>query len=208
VNLRFLGDVHDHWKGSMIDLLLRNNLLEKFKVDPMLTDYSQWGEIDYSLYCKILRIKRSMLIHHSEDLCLSRKTYIDEILSVEGDIFFDPDIGICTNTRPGYEHLKASELYLILNHIPSRIVMVYQHIRARKARERIVEIFDYLQKQGAGINALSYHSASVAMLFLSKDSERYYRFCKYFEQMLDWHSNRLLFQWERPRKKLELIQRI
>ena len=206
MNLRFLGDVLDHWKGSIIGGLSQANLLDELKVDQMATDFPQWGDVDHSIYSHLLRIDRSMLIQHAQGLSTNRKAYLEEILSVEGDLFLDPDTGICTNSQPGVEHLKASELHAILDHSHTRIVMVYQHIRARKTRERVLEIMDYFQQKGPGFYAYSYESASVAMLFFSRRPERLEPIGEFYRRMLDWHAGQRIWHWQSPRPTLRLVE--
>ena len=205
MNLRFLGDVLDHWKGSMISQLSKAKLLDQLKVDQLASDFSQWGEVDHRLYAELLRIHRSALVAHKQELWKNRNAYLEEILAVEGDMFLDPDIGISTNSQAGPEHLKASELHSILDHAPKRIVMVYQHIRARKTRDRVLEIMYSLQQKGPGFHACSYESATVAMLFFSRRAERLDPIGKYYQRMLDWHARRRIWHWQSPSTTLRLV---
>ena len=207
MNLRFLGDVLDHWKGSMISQLSEAKLLDQLKVDQMASDFSQWGEVDHRLYAQMLRVRESALIRHKQELWNNRNAYLEEILAVDGDVFLDPDIGISTNSQAGAEHLKASELHAILDHAPKRIVMVYQHIRARKTRERVVEIMDFVQQKGPGFHVYSYESATVAMLFFSRRSERLDPIGKYYHRMLDWHAKSRIWHWQSPSTTLRLVTR-
>jgi len=207
MNLRFIGDVLDHWKGSIIGRLSEANLLHRLNVDQMATDFSQWGEVDHSLYADLLRIDRSMIIHHAQDLWSNRKQYLEEMLAVQGDMFLDPDIGICTNSQPGSEHLKALELHALLDRGPTRVVMVYQHIRARKTRERVLDIMDFLQQKGPGFHAYSYESASAAMLFFSRRSERLNPIGEFYQRLLDWHAKERICHWQSPSTTLRLVGR-
>jgi len=205
MNLKYLGDALDHWKGSIISRLRERNLLHQLKVDQMATDFPQWGEIDHSIYADLLRIDRSMLVRHLQDLGRNRKAYFEEILSHESDLFLDPDTGICTNSRPGVVHLKASELHATLDQTPTRIVMVYQHVRAQKTRDRVLEVMDYLQQKGPGFHAYSYESASVAMLFFSRRPDRLEPIGEFYKHMLDWHASQRIWHWQSPAAELKLM---
>ena len=167
MNLKFLGDALDHWKGSLFTLLQEQGILEGFVIDMMATDFSQWGEVDRRLYSDLLRIRTNQLIHHTEGLTADRGRYFGELLQATGDLFLDPDTGVCTNRHPGPEHLKASELHQVLDRSTERVVFVYQSIRARRTHERMLEIMNWLRQNGPDFRAYSYESPSVAMLILS-----------------------------------------
>jgi len=199
MNLRFLGDVLDHWKGSIISRLSDAQLLHNLMVDQMATDFSQWREIDHTIYAKLLMIERESIVPHGQELSGNRKAYVQEILKYNGDLFLDPDTGICTNSQAGSEHLKATELHAILDCAPERIVMVYQHNgRTGNMRARVVEVMFYLQRHGAGFHAYAYESATTAMLFLCRKPERVDLIGAYFKQMLDWHGDRRISHWQSP----------
>jgi hypothetical protein len=38
MNLKFIGDAFDHWKGSLLGELAEADLLSDLAIDPMLTD--------------------------------------------------------------------------------------------------------------------------------------------------------------------------
>ena len=54
MNSKFLGDEFDHWKGSIIQRLLSEGLLENFSVEPMITDVEPWDENTMSTYIRLL----------------------------------------------------------------------------------------------------------------------------------------------------------
>lgn len=91
MNLAFLGDALDHWKGSLFESLQRSIVLRDFAVDPMASDWSKWQPEDISLFTRLLRIDKSQLIPHNIGLT-NRKRYFDEI-EHPGDLFLDPDTG-------------------------------------------------------------------------------------------------------------------
>lgn len=206
MNLRFLGDVLDHWKGSLVAQLSGAGLLDGFRVDQMATDFGQWGEVDRCLYAELLNVDRSSLVVHSGAIWANRKAYLQELKAIHGDLFLDPDAGICTNSRPGVEHLKATELEMILDSDPGRIVMVYQHIRARKTRDRVIEIMNFLQEKGLTFHAYAYESSSAAMLFFSRRSDRVDLIGGFYRRLLDWHAEDRIFHWQTPSTNLRLIK--
>ena len=97
MNLRFLGDALDHWKGSVFEGLQNSNILEDFPVDAMASDIDNWRPEDWSLYAKLLRVRESQIVEHKATLERNRKKYFDEI-PISGDLFLDPDTGVRTGS--------------------------------------------------------------------------------------------------------------
>lgn len=60
MNLAFLGDALDHWKGSLFESLQKGGILQNFAVDPMASDLAAWTPEDFSLFSTLLRIDRSV----------------------------------------------------------------------------------------------------------------------------------------------------
>ena len=50
MNLDFLGDALDHWKGSLFQSLCAAQVLRDFTVDPMATDQESWKEADFDVF--------------------------------------------------------------------------------------------------------------------------------------------------------------
>ena len=94
MNLRFLGDALDHWKGSLFELLQKTNQLHNFVVDPTAADWGSWQPEHVDAFARLLRIDRRQIILHNASL-KDRTMYFNEIRS-EGDLFLDPDTGIKT----------------------------------------------------------------------------------------------------------------
>ncbi len=92
MNLEFLGDASDHWKGALFVSLRKAMVLNDFAADTMATDQESWREEDRKLYASLLRIKQSLVIRHTTTLGYRAK-YIDE-LAHKGDLFLDPDTGV------------------------------------------------------------------------------------------------------------------
>lgn len=65
MNLSYLGDALDHWKGSLFEFLQAHNLLNDFAVDPMASDLQSWRDADYALFADLLRVPRARILGHS-----------------------------------------------------------------------------------------------------------------------------------------------
>ena len=68
MNLAYLGDALDHWKGSLFEYLCGMKVLRRFAIDPMISDRSEWKNEDFSRYAHLMRIGEIQLIHHEHDL--------------------------------------------------------------------------------------------------------------------------------------------
>jgi hypothetical protein len=64
VNLEFLGDALDYWKGSIFLRLQKGGLLKDFSADPMLTDPEDWYAADFELYADLLQIRPNQIFQH------------------------------------------------------------------------------------------------------------------------------------------------
>ena len=54
MNLQFLGDALDHWKGSVFEGLKKAGALAGFHVDAMASDAKMWRPQDWILFSKLL----------------------------------------------------------------------------------------------------------------------------------------------------------
>ena len=136
MNLEYLGDALDHWKGSLFEYLRAEGLLRDFAVDPMATDRDRWNEADFFLFARLLRIRRNQIIPHEASL-LTRDKYFAEIVH-GGDVFLDPDTGIATSGSSQIaKYVRPRELATLLGSARGRVVAVYQHVRAQKACVRV-----------------------------------------------------------------------
>ena len=68
MKLTYIGDAHDHWKGSLFQYLQEGEILRNFLVDPMATDGSPWNAANSKLYAHLLRIEESQLVQHDRTL--------------------------------------------------------------------------------------------------------------------------------------------
>jgi hypothetical protein len=148
MNLNFLGDALDYWKGAIFTDLRSEKLVSNFRVDAMATDTRQ--PTDQTLFARLLRIQESQLISHAYNLRQARRQYFSEISS-KGDLFLDPDTGINTGPVKRIEqYLQPSELFEILQANKDRLAIVYQHVRAEKTRQRLDKILATLERERKG----------------------------------------------------------
>jgi len=196
MNLRFLGDALDHWKGSVFEGLQSSNVLEDFRVDAMASDIDKWRSEDWSLYAKLLRVRKSQICEHTGTLERNRKEYFDEIPR-SGDLFFDPDIGIKTGSgnRDIRQYLKPEELFFLMNYEQRRVVVVYQHVRGMKTRERVEAVLQRLRSEKPKFYCVSYDSGTVALLFFSFQSDRIEAVSGYFRELLGSHADNRIGIW-------------
>jgi len=189
MNLKFLGDALDYWKGSMFLRLQNGGVLEDFSVDPMLTDPGDWDASDFQLYADLLRIGRKQILQHKIKLREDREEYFAEVLHT-GDLFVDPDTGIALrDAGPAEKYIRVREIHQLLGEKSPRILCIYQHIRARKARDRVRELIAALTEFDTRIYCCSYETPTVAMLFISRKQKRIEQVNKHFKNYLGRHSD-------------------
>lgn len=187
MNLAYLGDALDHWKGSLFEFLVGERLLRDFAVDPMATDGDQWTPDDFALFARLLRIGEPQILRHKSSLA-ARSRYFAEI-EHRGDLFLDPDTGIDTGGgSPVEKYLKPRELAALLESPKTRVVAVYQHVRAQKTRVRVDACLRVLIDVVGGAGWCSYESGTVAMLFLSHDAARTITIAEAFGRLLGRHA--------------------
>lgn len=171
MNLEYLGDALDHWKGSLFEYLQSERVVRGLVVDPLYTDGDQWTDDDFALYACLLRIKPKQIIRHKASLA-DRASYFAEIRQ-NGDLFLDPDTGIATNgASPIAKYVKPTEVATLLQSCGSRLVAIYQHVRAQKTCTRVDGCLGAIRTIVADAGWCSYESPTVAMLFLCGDGRR------------------------------------
>lgn len=186
MNLAFLGDAFDHWKGSLIDSLQEAQAVRDFAVDPMASDLGSWKSEDFIILARLLRVGAAQIIRHRVTL-QERTKYFDEI-SHRGDLFLDPDTGVATG-RVKETHISPFEIGHLLDSATNRLLVVYQHVRAQRVSIRVDAVLIALQREIGGFTWTSYESGTVAMLFLSRRPERTERIAAHFKSMLGRHSS-------------------
>jgi hypothetical protein len=171
VNLKYLGDALDHWKGSLLNFLRQQNAIANFAVDPMSSDLVSWNADDYQVFMRLMRITSSELIRHRVSL-RNREAYFSEIAHL-GDLFLDPDTGVATGKIRQREcYVFPLEVKRLLDAADHRVVAIYQHVRAQKVTHRVDQVMETLKAEIGKLGWSSYESGSVAMLFLSHDPAR------------------------------------
>src|SRR3990172_6412099 len=183
MNLAFLGDALDHWKGSIFESLQRGGIVRDFAVDAMASDLADWKPEDFALFAKLLRVDQGQLISHKQSLA-DREAYFDEIKH-SGDLFLDPDTGIATG-RPSKEHLAPTEVAKLLGS-GDRILAVYQHVRAMRVCDRVDAVCEVIQRASPSTHWCSYESGTVAMIFLATSPERLDAVRGHFSSLLGRH---------------------
>ena len=189
MNLSYLGDALDHWKGALFEFLVAEHLLLDLAVDPMATDETPWKHHDFKLFARLLRVSDKQVLRHRSTLS-ARSTYFAEIAH-EGDLFLDPDTGIDTGTgSPIKKYVKPREVaqLLYLSGLEQRVVAIYQHIRAQETRARVDRCLDALAVTVQHFGWCSYESGTVAMLFLSLDAKRTMGIARGFRDLLGAHA--------------------
>lgn len=201
MKLEFLGDAFDHWKGSIFEKLLSSNILNDFKVDAMISDEkNSWKEGDYSLYRKLLRIKKSQLVMHKKSLHedKDREGYFTEIPR-SGDIFLDPDTGIATSRVPDRHkssYVMPDELVSLLSRSKdiNRIIIVYQHASRAKFSDRLNDVMqkivEKMKKNNTELSCCGYMSNTAAILFLSANAKRITDIVKFYRDELGEHAEK------------------
>lgn len=187
MNLRYLGDALDHWKGSLFEYLANVGVLREFAVDPMASDLLEWAEADYALFARLLRVNKSQIIRHKVRLS-DRPRYFAEIIH-QGDLFLDPDTGIATSGggKAG-QYIRPREVVSLLMDVPGRLLAVYQHVRAQKVMARVDTCIATVAKDIENFGWCSYESGTVAMLFLSHQPDRTKDVGKALEGLLGRHA--------------------
>lgn len=189
MNLTFLGDALDHWKGSLLESLQAARILRNLAVDPMASDLPTWKPEDFEVFARLLRINSRQIIGHEVTL-KERGKYFDEIRHAD-DVFLDPDIGIATGrVRQRCCYVESSEIERLLDSFPERLIGIYQHIRGQQVQSRVDCVLDSLKSKIGNFSWCSYESANVAMVFLTRRAERTGQIGEHFKNLLGGHASR------------------
>ncbi len=172
MNTKFLGDAFDHWKGSLIDFLQRQELVHELVVEPMITDGIRWSEKDLETYRRLLRLGMQQPIYH-EGLPFNgdRTHYFHDI--PDGDLFLDPDTGIATG-KSTRKHISILEIKKLLDSDPAhqRVLIVYQHSARGNFHSRLDAIGGKISENIFGIHLATYECGHVALFFVSHSRAR------------------------------------
>lgn len=187
MNLKFLGDALDHWKGSLFASLQQASLVRDFAVDPMASDQEAWQLEDFAIFARLLRVDSSRLIPHRIGLS-DRRGYFDEIAHA-GDLFVDPDTGVATGkVKQPSRYIRAGEIAKLLE-TPDRLLAVYQHVQRQQVCERVDEVRKKLDEVMPELHWCSYESGTVAMLFLARSKQRTSAIVAHFQGLLGRHAD-------------------
>jgi len=198
VNLKYLGDALDHWKGSLFEYLANAGVLRDFAVDPMASDLPEWTKADYALFARLLRINEAQLVRHQVTL-RNRFEYFNEITH-KGDLFLDPDTGIATGSVHTVEqYIRPQEVGFLLGEPANRLLGIYQHVRAQRVSARVDDCLDKLKEEIGGFGWCSYESGTVAMIFLSRRVDRTNEVAAALKGLLGSHAERRIRFGERGR---------
>lgn len=195
MNLQFLGDALDHWKGSVFEQLQQAKQLIDFRVDAMASDSNKWTPEDWSLFASLLRVKPIQIVRHKATLNEARDNYFAEVPQ-NGDLFLDPDTGILTGkVRDLCQYLKPCEIVQLLEADQHRMLVVYQHVRAQRTRDRIEQVLAAIRAVRKVFYCASYESGTVAMLFFTLDKSRVTSLERYYRGFFGNHANRRIGLW-------------
>jgi hypothetical protein len=174
MNLPYLGDAHDLWKGALVEYLQREGALRDLIIDRMATDPDEWTEADFGLYARLLRVERRQVIQDERTLA-SRKEYFAELVH-DGDLFLDPDTGMGSGSLIA-RYVKRKELAELLGPPRDRVIAVYQHVRGN-TRKRVDGCLRALGSDIDGVSWCSYESGAGAILFFSEPERRIARIAR------------------------------
>lgn len=187
MNLNFLGDALDHWKGSLFESLQEAQVLRDFAVDPMASDLGSWNSEDFLILARLLRITPAQIIQHQVSL-QERARYFGEILH-RGDLFLDPDTGVATRrVKDLPRYVNPQEIGVLLDASPDRLLAVYQHVRAQRVADRIDTVLTTLRNQIGEVSWCTYESPTVAMMFLTRAPARTTQVAEHFASLLGRHA--------------------
>jgi len=192
MNLDYLGDALDHWKGSLLEFLRGEGALRDLAVDPMATDVSRWTAGDFAVFARLLRVQDDQVLRHNFPLAV-RSGYFGEVRH-RGDLFLDPDTGIDTGgLSPIAKYVKPADIAFLLQRPRARVLAVYQHVRAQKTSERVNACMASVAREIPDLDWCSYESGGVAMLFFARDEPNRIQAIRLaIERLLGRHADRRL----------------
>jgi len=192
MNLKYLGDAKDWWKGAVLTCLRRTGAIRSPQVVPMFTDVGRWSDEDLDSYVAFLGIEgRGLLFTESPYRLFTqarREEYFEAVLKWtlgpaerDRDLFLDPDTGL--SVKGSKKHVRPEECWSLVQDRPDKVVVVYQHgARAPEARPweemrlrcalDAVEGGHGLALASGGQSSSDLPKGDAALLFLSLDKSR------------------------------------
>jgi hypothetical protein len=178
MNLGYLADALDHWKGCVIKEI--DERLNDLHVIPMFTDediHSSWPNDRLRLYAKLLHVPQDKILQSDTRFtATTRQEYFaaiaDDDQLRDKDFFIDPDIGIEPEKGGNWRHIRLSDISALLRLGNKRVILIYQHASHRSdwsnaCLQRLVNYDD-----AGGINAFAYWAGAASMFLLSRDRRR------------------------------------
>ena len=197
MNLAFLGDALDHWKGSLFESMRNAGVMQDLAIEPMASDLNAWTMSDFRLFAQLLRVQPEQILCHSKTLA-DREAYFAEITH-RGDLFVDPDTGVATgpvNQRKQY--ITPREVGDLLDAETGRLLAIYQHGCRQPMAQRVDTVLDAICRVIGVFSWSSYESGTVAMLFLSRNESRAAEIARHFEGFLGRHAEGRIRKGVRP----------
>lgn len=187
MNLAFLGDALDHWKGSLFESMRNAEIVQDLAIEPMASDLNAWTKSDFLLFAQLLRVQPKQILRHSKTLA-DREAYFAEIIH-RGDLFVDPDTGVATGpVRQHKQYITPREVGHLLDAESGRLLAIYQHVRGQRVALRVDTVLDAICRVIGVFSWSSYESGTVAMLFLSRSESRAAKIAWHFEGFLGRHA--------------------
>lgn len=187
MQLKFLGDAFDHWKGSVLSRLVSARMLHGLMVVPMITDVEMWTQDDLTTYANLLYVNIKDVLNPEGLLNKGRDKYFGFVPN-DADIFLDPDTGISTS-KVTPKHVAPKELADLITVNQARVLVIYQHSARGSFHKRLEEIIRHLQQKLPQTNACVYQCGWVAMIFLSANQHRIFSIQKYLKNLLRGKAN-------------------
>jgi hypothetical protein len=178
MNRLYLYDAYDYFKLWIIEFVKRKAGID-VKVLSLRTG-KKWNRRlinDYAkslgvINNKILRINRSFKSNKRRDYFKDLPTYYDDC------IYCDPDSGLGS----GNKCISLENIKLLLKDkdgkYTNRVVMVYHHHRG-KPMYWLNTLIKYILKKEKALDAFGYESATVGMIFISRDGNKSLRNIKF-----------------------------
>ena len=176
MNLRFLGDAFDHWKGSVLQLL--GDTLRDVHVVPLLTDADRWTPEHFEVYARLLRIDPNRVVmrdsnferaQESRDRYLARLAdeCVDRGRTDRCDLFLDPDTGVGGRDK---KHVCRADIDELLRVPGDRVLLIYTQAEDR-FRNSEADVLDDFHRCFGEYAFLAYRSAKqgLSMAVVSRE---------------------------------------
>lgn len=187
MELGYLGNEVDTFKGAILRLLTAYQLLRDLAVDPMITDPERWDAKSYEFYSKLMGIE----IRPNQPLAirLSGHRRAPGIPGHSGDFFLDPSTGVVYGQQDGERYIFPNEVRALLN--PSNVVVIYQ-AWPQGGRDAAVEAIQAVDQPSGSLAAVTCDRRKTSMLFFSRDFARIESITAWLRRWMGPGSRRIL----------------